>query len=97
MFTHGTNFCIHSFQCQAQTQQKAKLNKPANDNPAADPEKTQEQFEPNVNVILDDPPPQDHETFAEQMENDQTGHAVDPPIPAKSADKPPSLVKAADD
>ena len=76
---------------------KAKLNKPADDNPATEPKKTPEQFEPNADAILDDPPPQDHETFVEQMENDPTGHADDPPSPAKAADKPPSLVKTADD
>ena len=31
------------------------------------------------------------------MEDDPTGHATDPPSPAKAADKPPSLAKAADD
>ena len=76
---------------------KAKLNKPADDNPAIEPEKTPEPLEPNADDIPDDPPPQDHETFVEQMENDPTGHAVDPPSPAKAADKPPSPVKAADD
>nr|XP_020189040.1 uncharacterized protein LOC109774688 [Aegilops tauschii subsp. strangulata] len=65
---------------------KAKLNKSAYDNPASEPEKTPEQFEPNADAILDDPPPQDHETFVEQMENDPTGHAVDPPTPAKAAE-----------
>ena len=62
------------------------MNKPADDNPAIEPERTPELFEPNADAILDDLPPQDHETFVEQMENDPTGHAVDSPSPAKATD-----------
>ena len=76
---------------------KAKLNKPADDNPATEPEKTPEQFEPNADAIHDDPPPEHPETFAESMEEDPTGHATDPPSPAKAASKLPSPAKAADD
>ena len=73
------------------------MNKLADDNPDTELEKIPEQFEPNADAILDDLPTQHHETFAEQMEDDPTGHATDPPSLAKTADKPPSPVKAADD
>ena len=62
------------------------MNKPADDNTAADPEKTPEPLEPNTDAILDDSPPQDHETFVEQMEIDPMAHDDKPPSPTKTAD-----------
>ena len=85
------------FRAKARPNKKAKLNKPADDNPATEPEQIPEQFELSADTIHDYPPPEHHETFAELMEDDPTGHATDPPSPAKAADKPPSPAKAADD
>ena len=90
-------FVLVPFSAKPRPSKKAKLNKLADDNPATEPKKIPEQFEPNADVFLDDLPPQDHENFVKQMEDDPTGHAADPPSPAKAADKPPSPVKAADD
>lgn len=86
---------------------KARLNEPADDNVAVEPEKTPDPEETDADAMLNDPPPQDHDLFAEQAEIDTTSHADKPtsPVrpddksasPAKATDKPPTLVKAADD
>ena len=86
---------------------KARLNKPANDDVAIEPEKTPDPKETNVDAILNDPPPQDHDFVAEQIEVDTTSHAHQPtspvrtddkPVsPVKNTDKPPTPVTAADD
>jgi len=65
---------------------KAKLNKPADDNPAIEPERTPDPFEPNDDAILDDPPPQDHEIEVEHMEVDLMIHDDKPPSPTKVVD-----------
>ena len=62
------------------------MNKPADDDTTADPEKTPEPSEPNTDVVLDDPPAQDHETFVEQMEIDPVAHDDKPPSPTKAVD-----------
>ena len=49
------------FSAKPRPSKKAKLNKLADDNPATEPKKIPEQFEPNADVILDDLPPQDHD------------------------------------
>ena len=85
------------FRAKARPSKKAKLNKPADDNPATEPEKTPEPLEPNADAILDDMVPQVQDTFVEPVETDPTSQAADPPSPAKTADKPPSPAKAADD
>ena len=54
---------------------KARLNKPADDDVAVEPEKTPDPEETNVDAILNDPPPQDHDFVAEQVEVDTTSHA----------------------
>ena len=59
------------------------MNNPVVDPNPSEPEKTPEPSNPNDEATLDDPPPQDHETFAEQMEIDPTGHADNPPSPSK--------------
>ena len=82
---------------------KARLNKPANDNVAVEPEKTPDPEETDADAMLNDPPPQDHDLFTEQVEIDTTSH-TDKPIspvrpddksasPAKATDKPPTPVK----
>ena len=85
------------FRAKARPSKKAKLNKPADDNTATEPEKTPEPEETNADAMLDDPPPQDHDFFVEQVEVDPTGHADKPTSPVKVADKLPSAVKGADD
>ena len=82
---------------KARASKKAKLNTPTDDNSASEPEQIPKQFEPNADTIHDDPPPEHHETFAEPILDDPTGHATDPPSPTKAADKPPSPAKAAND
>ena len=86
---------------------KARLNKPADEDVAVEPEKTPDPEETNIDAILNDPPPQDHDFVAEQAEVDTTSHADQPtsPIrtdnkpasPVKNTDKPPTPVTAADD
>ena len=86
---------------------KARLNKPADEDVAVEPEKTPDPEETNIDAILNDPPPQDHDFVAEQVEVDTTSHADQPtsPIrtddkptsPVKNTDKPPTPVTAADD
>ena len=83
---------------------KARLNKPADDNMAVEPEKTPDPEETDADAMLNDPPHQDHDLFTEQVEIDTTGHADKPtcPVrlddqsasPAKGTDKPPTPVKA---
>ena len=86
---------------------KARLNKPADEDVAVEPEKTPDPEETNIDAILNDPPPQDHDFVAEQAEVDTTSHADQPtsPVrtdnkpasPVKNTDKPPTPVTAADD
>ena len=86
---------------------KARLNKPADEDVAVEPEKTPDPEETNIDAILNDPPPQDHDFVAEQAEVDTTSHANQPtsPVrtdnkpasPVKNTDKPPTPVTAADD
>ena len=71
------------FSAKARPSKKAKLNKPTDDNPTTEPEKTPEQLDPNADAILDDPVPQDQDTFVEPVETDPTSQAADPPSPAK--------------
>ena len=40
---------------------KARLNKPADDNVAGEPEPTLDPEETDVDAMLNDPPPQDHD------------------------------------
>ena len=54
---------------------KARLNKPADDNVAVEPEKTPDPEETDADAMLNDPPPQDHDFFAEQVEVDTTSRA----------------------
>ena len=75
---------------------KARLNKPADDNVAIEPEKTPDPEDTNADAMLDDPPPQDQDFFVEQVEADPTGHAAKPSSPVQVVDKPSSLVRAAD-
>ena len=49
---------------------KARLNKPADDNVAVEPEKTPDPEETDVDAMLNDPPPQDHDLFTEQVDID---------------------------
>ena len=74
---------IH-FRAKARPSKKAKLNKPADDDMIAGPEKTLEPSEPNIDDILDDPPAQDHDTFVEQVEIDSVTHDDKPPTPTKA-------------
>ena len=86
---------------------KARLNKPADEDVAVEPEKTPDPEETNIDAMLNDPPPQDHDFVAEQEEVDTTSHADQPisPVrtgtkpasPVKDIDKPPTPEKAADD
>ena len=86
---------------------KARLNKPADEDVAVEPEKTPDPEETNIDAILNDPPPHDHDFVAEQAEVDTTSHADQPtspvqtddkPVsPVKDTDKPPTPAKAADD
>ena len=86
---------------------KARLNKPADEDVAVEPEKTPDPEETNIDAILNDPPPQDHDFVAEQIEVDTTSHGDQPtspvrtddkPVsPAKDTDKPSTPVKAADE
>ena len=86
---------------------KARLNKPADEDMAVEPENTLDPEETNIDAILNDPPPQDHDFVAEQVEVDTTSHADQPtspvrpddkPVsPVKATNKPPTLAKAADD
>ena len=71
---------------KAKPNKKAKLNKPADDDTTANPEKTPEPSEPNTDAVLDDPPAQDHDTFVEQVEIDPMAHDDNPPSPTKAAD-----------
>ena len=85
------------FRAKARPTKKAKLNKPADDNTATEPEKTPVPEDTNADAILDDPPPQDHVLTVEQMEVDPTRHVDKPASPVGAANKPPSPLKAADD
>ena len=86
---------------------KARLNKPADDNVAVEPEKTPDPEETDANAMLNDPPLQDQDLFTEQVEIDTTSHAENPSsparpddkpaYPAKDTDNPPTPVKAAED
>nr|XP_040249369.1 period circadian protein homolog 2-like [Aegilops tauschii subsp. strangulata] len=82
---------------KARPRKKAKVDKPSDDNPATEPERTPEPLGPNADAILDDPVPPVQDTFVEPVETDPIIHAADPPSPAKTADKPSSPVKAAND
>ena len=75
---------------------KARLNKPADDDVAVEPEKTPDPEDTNVDAILHDPPPQDHDFVAEQVEVDTTSHADQPTSPVRTDDKPVSPVKNTD-
>ena len=72
---------------------KARLNKPADDDVAVEPEKTPDPEETDVDAILNDPPPQDHDFVAEQIEVDTASHADQPTSPIRTDDKPVSPVK----
>ena len=86
---------------------KARLNKPADEDVAVEPEKTPDPEETNIDAILNDPPPQDHDFVAEQAEVDTISHADQPTSPVragtklaslvKNTDKPPTPEKAGDD
>ena len=65
---------------------EARLNKPADDDVAVEPEKTPDLEDTNDDAMLNDPPPQDHDLFTEQVEIDTTSHTDKPPTPAKAAD-----------
>ena len=58
---------------------KARLNKPADEDVAVEPEKTPDPEETNIDAILNDPPPQDHDFVAEQAEVDTTSHVTSQP------------------
>ena len=75
---------------------KARLNKPADEDVAVEPEKTPDPEETNIDAILNDPPPQDHDFVAEQVEVDTTSHADQPTSPVRTDNKPASLVKNTD-
>ena len=66
---------------------KARLNKPADEDVAVEPEKTPDPEETNIDAILNDPPPQDHDFVAEQAEVDTTSHADQPTSPVRTDDK----------
>ena len=66
---------------------KARLNKPADDNVAIEPEKTPDLEETDADAMLNDPPPQDHDLFTEQVEIDTTGHADKLTSPVRPDDK----------
>ena len=83
------------------------MNKPADDNVAAEPETTPDLEETDADAMLHDPPLQDHDFLAEQVQVDTTSHADRPtspvrtgdkPVsPAKDTDKPPTPARAADE
>ena len=60
---------------------KARLNKPADEDVAVEPEKTPDPEETNVDAMLNDPPLQYHAFVAEQAEVDTTSHADQPTSP----------------
>ena len=62
------------------------MSKTADDDTAADLEKTPEPSKQNTDAVLDDPPAQDHDTFVEQVEIDPMDPDDNPPSPAKAAD-----------
>ena len=59
----------------------ARLNKPADDNVAVEPEKALDPEETVADAMLNDPPPQDHDLFTEQVEINTTSHADKPTSP----------------
>ena len=73
---------------------KARLNKPADDNTAVEPEKTPDPE--NIDAILNDLPPQDHDFVADQVEIDPMGQSDEPTNPVRDTDKPASPAEAAD-
>ena len=60
---------------------KARLNKPADDNMAVEPEKTPDLEETDADAMLHDPLLQDHDFLAEQVQVDITSHADRPTSP----------------
>ena len=63
---------------------KARLNKPADEDVAVEPEKTPDPEDSNIDAIPNDPPPQDHDFVAEQAEVDTTRHADQPTSPVRT-------------
>ena len=72
------------------------MNKPADDNVAAEPETTPDLEETDADAMLHDPPLQDHDFLAEQVQVDTTSHADRPTSPVRTGDKPVSPTKDTD-
>ena len=58
-----SDLLIFMFVCSAKPRpsKKARLNKPADNNVAIEPEKTPDPVETNTDALLDDSPPQDYD------------------------------------
>ena len=97
IFSYRTDPYVLSFRsAKPRPSKKARLNKPADDNVAAEPETTPDLEETDVDAMLHDPPLQDHDFLAEQVQVDTTSHADRPTSPVRTGDKPVSLAKDTD-
>ena len=82
LFLHNVLILMFIFlSAKPRPSKKARLNKPADDNVAVEPEKTLDPEETDADAMLNDPPPQDHDFLAEQVQVDTTSHADQPTSP----------------
>ena len=72
------------------------MNKPADENVAAEPKTTPDLEGTDADAMLHNPPLQDHDFLAKQVQFDITSHADRPTSPVRTGDKPVSPTKDTD-